>query len=92
MQYVGATDWFIMRPFLRQFFLYGFLSAILAILGLGAIIFGLKQYYIGISKLIDLNTFGLVGAVLLILGSALVWLSTAFAVKRYLRLQSNQLN
>lgn len=92
MQYVGATDWFIMRPFLRQFFIYGFLSALLAIGALSAIIFGLQRYNIGVSDLIDIKSFGLVGAVLLILGSVLVWFSTAFAVKRYLRLQNNQLN
>lgn len=92
MQYVGATDWFIMRPFLRQFFSYGIVSALVAIVGLGTVLFSLKQYELGVVHLIDLKTFGLVGAVLLILSAVLVWFSTAFAVKRYLRLQSNQLN
>jgi len=92
MQYVGATDWFIMRPFLRQFFIYGFISAIIAIGALGTIIFGLKKYSISISSLIDLNSFLMVSGTLLVIGCVLIWFSTAFAVKRYLRLQSNQLN
>lgn len=92
MQYVGATDWFIMRPFLRQFFLYGFISAALAVGALGTVVFGVKKLSISISQLIDMNDFMIIGAALLIIGCVLIWFSTAFAVKRYLRLQSNQLN
>jgi cell division transport system permease protein len=92
MQYVGATDWFIMRPFLRQFFFYGFISSIIAIGALGAIVYGLKKYSISISELIEINSFLIIAATLLVIGCVLIWFSTAFAVKRYLRLQSNQLN
>ena len=91
MQYVGATDWFIMQPFLKRFMMHGLLSALISIAGLAALLFSLPNF-IGINELIDLKTFGLVGLLLLILGAVLVWFSTAFAVKRYLRLQSNQLN
>ncbi len=92
MQYVGATDWFIMKPFIKQFFMYGITSALLAIVSLAAIYFGLQHYNLDVSTLISLKSFAFMGAILLILGSVLVLFSTIFAVKRYLKLQNDQLN
>lgn len=92
MQYVGATDWFIMKPFIRQFLFYGFVSAIIAIACLGGIYFGLQNYNLGIADLIDLKAFTAVSLILLGLGTFLVLFSTIFAVKRYLSLQNDQLN
>lgn len=92
MQYVGATDWFIMRPFLRQFFWYAVFSALIAIGGLAGIVFGIKKYSISLGTIIDEQTFFTVSGFLFIFGVVLIWLSTNIAVKRYLNLQSNQLN
>jgi len=96
MQYVGATDWFIMKPFIKQFLFYGFFSAIIAIACLGAIYFGLQNTSLGIAvdieELINIKVFAAVSLILLGLGTFLVLFSTIFAVKRYLRLQNDQLN
>ena len=92
MQYVGATDWFIMKPFLKQFFWYAVISSFIAILGLGSVVFALRQYSINAGVLIDQPTFLIISGFLMLFAIALIWLSTNIAVKRYLSLQSNQLN
>ncbi len=45
MQLVGATKGFIRAPFVRQSILFGTLGAVLALLGLSAVLWTLNQYF-----------------------------------------------
>lgn len=91
MQLVGATPYFIQRPFLNRASFQGFISGILA----SAMLFGLLQYaYSQITELHMLRNyeqmFFLMGA-LVVLGIVLGFFSSYRAVKKYLRLSLDEL-
>ncbi|HET6227139.1 MAG TPA: permease-like cell division protein FtsX [Bacteroidia bacterium] len=91
MQLVGATQGFIRRPFVLTGIKHGVYGAVIAILLLLALInFAEKQ----IPELQDLRDqqmlmylFGLV----IIMGIIISWISTSLAVRKYLRLKSDEL-
>ncbi|WP_207431150.1 cell division protein FtsX [Sabulibacter ruber] len=85
MQLVGATSFFIQRPFLNRATFQGLISGALA----SVLLFGLMQYaYHEISELYllrDEKQMLMLMASLLILGGVLGFFSSYRAVKRYLR-------
>jgi cell division transport system permease protein len=93
MQLVGATHWFIQKPFLRKGLSYGFTASVcaLALLSAGLFFFRAELKDV-IDILMDGNRFlYLIGGVL---GSGLLvsWLATAYAVRRFIRLRLDQLH
>ena len=91
MQMVGATKSFIRRPFIWQGIKLGVIAAVLAILGLGIVIYYLDNFAPSLGLLKDYITLSyLVGGVLI---SALIitWLSTFFATQRFLNLKTDEL-
>lgn len=91
MQLVGATRSFITRPFVRNGLVNGFISALVAI----GMLAGLMYFVFGeVPELIDLVDpilYGVLIAVLLILGLLISWLSTWLAVRKYLRMRTDDL-
>lgn len=91
MQLVGATQGFIRRPFVITGIKHGLYGAIIAILLLiGLLNFAEKQ----VPELRDLQDqqmllylFGLV----VVMGIVISWISTSLAVRKYLRLKSDEL-
>lgn len=91
MQMVGATKSFIRKPFILQSIKLGFVGAIIALIGLAAVIFYVDKLAPSLGLLKDYLTLGyLVGGVLL---SALIitYLSTYLATQRFLNLQTDEL-
>lgn len=91
MQLVGATGFFIQRPFLNRAAWQGVMSGIIASL----LLFGLMQYaYTEIEELKELRndeqTYILMGA-LIVIGSIIGFLSSYRAVRKYLRLSLDEL-
>ena len=91
MQLVGATQGFIRRPFVLTGIKHGLYGAIIAILLLvGLLNFAQKQLP-ELQELQDermlLCLFGLV----LVMGIVISWISTSLAVRKYLRLKSDDL-
>jgi cell division transport system permease protein len=88
MQLVGARRRFIIKPFLLQSSVLGFLGAVLAILALG----GLWYYFANIVSLPWWNDdFYWLMLILVVIGVFIALLSTAIATWRYLRLRTDQL-
>jgi cell division transport system permease protein len=91
MQLVGATFWFIKKPFIWGNIRNGFIAAILALSMLGGAVYyaqnnimtGLNLYRLDIA----LITSGLVLGIALVLSS----LSAIIAVNKYLRLETDEL-
>ncbi len=92
MQLVGATGWFIQKPFLKRGLWYGFVSAIFAL----AVIFGIMYYFQNdLKEIIEIlqkqqNFLILIGGVLLV-GLTMSWLATAYAVRRFIRTEASKL-
>ena len=87
MQLVGAKSGFIARPFLSRSFWYGLLGAVIAIIVLAIATGIFNQSIGGLNLLADTHMLWYAGiaVVIIILGVVLSYLSTLFAVARYLR-------
>lgn len=91
MQLVGATRGFIRRPFLQRSFWHGLLGALVAMLLLGGLLYLLSQQLPGYVAILHWYQIVLIG-VGLILGGILISVGcTYFAIRRYLRLTTDQL-
>lgn len=91
MQLVGATNSFIRRPFLFKSAAHGLYAAIFAnVLMLGVIYMAQKEFA-ELFGLQDLQTIGLLFISVILLGIIINWISTFFAVSRYLRMKTDDL-
>jgi len=91
MQLVGATQGFIRRPFIWRSLIHGFISALIAIVLLGIVLYFGRQTLPELVNFQDidmfLSLFGLVTA----LGLLITGISTLFAVRKYLRIHNDNL-
>ncbi|WP_400193907.1 cell division protein FtsX [Hymenobacter sp. B81] len=91
MQLVGATSWFIQRPFLRRATWQGIVGGVLA----GLMLLALLQWsYLEVTEIRLLRDERLIGAVLLtlvVLGGVIGFFSSYRAVRKYLRMSLDDL-
>ena len=91
MKLVGATRGFIGRPFIRRGILQGLYSAILAIIILAAVLYALMDQVPELISLYDINIYLATFGIVLVAGMFLAWVSTFFAVRKYLRMNEDEL-
>lgn len=91
MQLVGATNSFIRKPFLFRSAVHGLYAAIFANALMLGIIYKAQQEFAELFVFQDIRTIGLLFISVIILGVVLSWLSTYFAVSRFLRLKKDEL-
>ena len=89
MKLVGATPGFIRRPFVYNGIIQGLLASLIAISIIIAIIVSLKEELPEFFELQDLISFGVVFSGITVLGVFISWASTHMAVRRYIRLKSD---
>ncbi|MCW5900055.1 MAG: permease-like cell division protein FtsX [Flavobacteriales bacterium] len=92
MHLVGATQWFIKRPFLGQSFWQGVFGALLALGLLAGLLQLLKRYVPDVLAFTDMPTLALLFATVLATGLLIALASTWFAVGRYLRMDHNDIH
>ena len=91
MKLVGATRGFIGRPFILRGILQGFYSALFAILILGTILYFLMQQVPELQSLVDIYMYVAVFGLVILTGMFLSWISTFFAVRKYLKMKEDEL-
>ncbi|MBS9774162.1 MAG: permease-like cell division protein FtsX [Tenacibaculum sp.] len=91
MQMVGATKSFIRKPFIWQSIKLGILSAFIAILGIGAVVYYVNKYIPKLDLLKDYLTLSYVAIGIIIISFIITWISTFFATQKFLNLQTNDL-
>lgn len=92
MHLVGATQWFIKKPFLGQSLWQGVIGAVLAIGLLVGLLQLVKHYMPDLLAFTDMPTLAMLFAGVLALGLLISLISTWFAVRRYLRMNSEDLH
>lgn len=91
MQLVGATQSFIRRPFILQGIMQGIYSALIAILLLMGVVYLTQQEVPELVNLQDINMILTLFGIVVILGLIISWFSTFFAVRKYLRMRTDDL-
>ncbi len=92
MQLVGATEGFIRLPFVLKGIKHGIYGAVSSILMLMAVLYFAQKQLPELAELQNetmlLSLFGLV----ILMGVIISWISTSLAVRKYLRLKSDDLH
>ncbi|MCL7752834.1 permease-like cell division protein FtsX [Polaribacter sp. Z022] len=91
MQMVGATKGFIRKPFIWQSIKLGVIGAILALIGLGIMIFYIDKYAPSLGLINDYITMVYLAGGVLISAFLITLISTFFATQRFLNLQTEEL-
>jgi cell division transport system permease protein len=92
MQLVGATHWFIQKPFLSRGLWYGALSSLFALVILSALLFAFRHDLSDVIAILQ-GEQRMLWMAALVFGTGLTisWLSTAYAVRRFVRLKQDDL-
>lgn len=91
LKLVGATKWYIMRPFLLTAAKQGFWSGILASLLFGAALAGLSEAMPEIISMSELIKIGIIVGVMILGGLLISILFTTFAVGKFVNMKSNKI-
>jgi len=91
MQLVGATRSFIRKPFLMRSAGHGIYAAIIAILLLVGVIYLIQQEFMEVISFQDVDILGILFIGVILVGIILNWISTYFAINKYLRMKSDDL-
>ncbi len=91
MQMVGATKRFIRKPFVWRSVRLGMIGAVLALIGMGAVLYYANKSFPELSLLEDKLLLGILFAFIFVLGGLITWISTFFATQRFLNLRTDEL-
>lgn len=91
MQMVGATKSFIRRPFIWKSVKLGMIGALLALIGMGIVLYYLNRSFSELGLLEDLYLLAGLFVAVFLMGVLITWLSTFFATQRFLNLQTDEL-
>ncbi|WP_025743433.1 cell division protein FtsX [Aquimarina pacifica] len=91
MQMVGATKRFIRRPFVWKSVRLGMIGAIVALIGVGIVLYYLNQAFPELALLNDKILLGILFFGVFGMGVLITWISTFFATQRFLNLRTDEL-
>jgi cell division transport system permease protein len=91
MQLVGATHSFIRKPFLFKSAEHGVYASMVAILLLIGVVYLIQKEFMEVISFHDINILAILFLIVIFLGIVLNWISTYFAINKYLRMKSDDL-
>ncbi|MDR2449971.1 MAG: ABC transporter permease [Prevotellaceae bacterium] len=91
MRLVGATQWFITRPFLWRSLLQGLFSSVIAIVLLTGVLYVAQNEFGEIMGFVDSNLLLFLFLCVIVLGMLISFVSTLFAVNKFIRIDSDKL-
>ena len=92
LKVVGATKWFIMRPFAGRGALQGALAGAISALLLWGAVYGLNYAVPGLSIVPRLEIVGVVTGAMVVVGVVVATLSTLPVVNRFVNMKSNKIH
>ncbi len=91
MKLVGATPWFIRKPYLKSSMINGLIASAISIVLLAGVVY-FVQYEFGITGfMLHSLSFVFVAIIVILSGIALTASSSYFAVGKYLKMHSNEM-
>ena len=91
MKLVGASWGFIRKPFLKQSFVMGIVSSLLACIALYFIVNWFYAFDAEVKQIIDNQTLAIVAGSVIALGLLITFVCTYISLNKYLRMSSNDL-
>ncbi|MCD4681353.1 MAG: permease-like cell division protein FtsX [Bacteroidales bacterium] len=91
MQLVGATQFFIRRPFVINGIIHGLIAALIAIILLLGILYFSQKEIPEMVNLQEIDLFLSLFGFVTLLGIIISWLSTYLAVRKYLKIKTDDL-
>lgn len=91
MQMVGATKRFIRRPFVWKSVRLGIIGAVVAMIGMGAVLYYIDQGFPQLGMMDDYILLGGLFLFVLLMGVVITWISTFVATQRFLNLRTDDL-
>ncbi|NVN17370.1 ABC transporter permease [Muricauda sp. HICW] len=91
MQMVGATKTFIRRPFIWTNIKLGMVGAVVALIGLGVLVYYIDKNFPELNLLQDYMVLIILFVSVFSLGVIISWASTHFATQRFLNLRTDDL-
>lgn len=88
---VGASWGFISKPYIVRSIWNGLISALLAIAGLGLLVYWMQATISGLKELQNANALTGVFVLLILLGILISWISTSFVVRKFLKMRLDDL-
>ena len=88
---VGATKSFIRRPFIWQSVKLGIIGAVMALIGMAAVLYYLNNSFPELELLSDKKILVALFLGIFLMGGLISWLSTFFATSRFLNLKTDEL-
>lgn len=92
MKAVGATKWFIMRPFLGRAALQGAVAGLLASLALGGTLYAIDRNVAELGILSQVELLAIIAAAITLSAVVVVVLFTLFAVNKFVNMSSNKIH
>ena len=91
MQMVGATKRFIRKPFIWKSVKLGMIGAVVALLGMGAVLYYMNKSFPELNLLEDVTLLVALFVGVFLMGVLITWISTFFATQRFLNLKTDEL-
>jgi len=91
MQLVGATQGFIRKPFIAKGIVQGIIAALLTICFLTGTLYWVQKGVPELINLREIDSYLYLFLFILIVGIIISWLSTFFAVRKYLKIKTDYL-
>ena len=91
MKLVGASWGFIRRPFMRRGLVVGIIAAIVALIVLGACVYGLYQYEPKMMNIITWRELAITAGAVLLFGILITAVSSYISVNKFLRMSAGDL-
>jgi len=91
MQMVGATRWFIARPFDSKAIVSGLISGVIAVVGLFVLIYFAESYFPELHSIRDYLSLAVLIVLIIVIGILISLLSTHRSVVKYLKLKLDDL-
>ena len=91
MKLVGATKWYIMRPFLWDALKQGLIAGLVAAVLLAGVVYGAENLAINNVEMLGHTAVGIIIGAVVALGVVITLLFSAFAVNKFVNMRSNKI-